>query len=85
MLAALEGDKPDQRVFDVKIGDKIVLKSFDPATHKGAIVEQFENIPAIENLMVELIPATPPSEPIHKVLKILHTNAQEITGGVADK
>ncbi|MCB2080946.1 MAG: PQQ-binding-like beta-propeller repeat protein, partial [Novosphingobium sp.] len=39
MFAALEGDKPGQRVFDVKLGEKVVLKAFDPATRQGAVVE----------------------------------------------
>lgn len=85
MFAALEGDKPGQRVFDVKLGDKVVLKAFDPATRKGAIVEEFQNIPATENLAVELIPAKPGVEPILSGIEILRTNAKEITGGIAER
>jgi hypothetical protein len=85
MFAALEGDKPGQRVFDVKLGDKVVLKAFDPATRKGAIVEEFQNIPATENLTVELIPAKPGVEPILSGIEILRTNAKEITGGIAER
>jgi outer membrane protein assembly factor BamB len=81
MFAALEGDKPGQHVFDVKLGDKVVLKAFDPATRKGAIVEEFTNIPATENLVVELIPSV--GEPILNGIEILKTNAKEITAGVA--
>ncbi len=85
MFAALDGDKPGKRVFDVKLGDKVVFKSFDPTTRKGAVVEEFANIPATENLVVELIPANPSVEPILNGLEILRTNAKEITGGVAER
>ncbi|MCB1278947.1 PQQ-binding-like beta-propeller repeat protein [Prosthecobacter sp.] len=85
MFTALEDDKPGKRVFDVKLGDKVVLKSFDPATRKGAVVEEFTNIPATENLVVELIPASPDMEPLLNGLEILRTNAKEITGGVAER
>lgn len=85
MFTAIEGDQPGQRVFDVKIGGKIVLKSFDPATRQGATVEQFDNIPATDNLVVELIPANPGVAPILNGLEILRTHAKEITGGVAGR
>ena len=81
MFAALDGDKPGQRVFDVKLGDKVVLKAFDPATRQGAIVEEFTNIPATENLVVELIPSA--GEPVLNGIEILKTNAKEINAGVA--
>jgi hypothetical protein len=81
MFAALEGEKPGQRLFDVKLGDKVVLKAFDPATRKGAIVEEFTNIPATDNLVVELIPSA--GEPVLNGIEILKTNAKEITAGVA--
>lgn len=85
MFAAVAGEQPGQRVFDVKLGDKIVLKAFDPATRQGAIVETFENIPVTDNLVVELIPASPACAPILNGIEILRTNAKEITGGVAER
>ena len=85
MFAALEGDKPGQRVFDVKLGDKVALKAFDPTTRKGASVEEFANIPATENLTVELIPTGPDKETALCGIEILRTNAKEITGGVAQR
>lgn len=85
MFTALEGDKAGQRVFDVKLGDKVVLKAFDAATRPGAIVEEFLEVPATTNLVVELIPATPESEPVLCGIEILRTNAQEIKGGVAGR
>jgi hypothetical protein len=80
MFAALEGDAPGKRVFDVKLGDKVVLKAFDPATRKGAAIEVFEHVPASELLTVELIPVT--GEPVMCGIEILKTNAKEITQGV---
>ncbi|MGV3661046.1 MAG: PQQ-binding-like beta-propeller repeat protein [Prosthecobacter sp.] len=85
MFTALEGDKPGQRVFDVKLGDKVVLKGFDPATRPGPIVEEFTDIPASQNLQVELIPANGSSEPVLCGIEILRTNAREITAGVAGR
>jgi hypothetical protein len=85
MFAPLPDDQPGQRVFDVKLGDKLVLKAFDPATRKGAIVEQFENIPVTDNLVLELIPTSPASAPILNGIEILRTNAKEITAGVAQR
>lgn len=83
MFAAAEGDVAGKRVFDVKLGDKIVLKAFDPATRKGAAVEVFEKVPASEVLTVEMIPVT--GEPILNGIEILKTNAKEITQGVATR
>jgi hypothetical protein len=85
MFAALEGDKPGQRVFDVKLGGKVVLKAFDPATRQGAVVEEFANIPATGVLTVELTPAEPGKETALCGLEILRTDAKEITGGVAQR
>ena len=83
MFAAAEGDVPGKRVFDVKLGDKVVLKAFDPATRKGAAVEVFEKVPASELLTVELIPSV--GEPILNGIEILKTDAKEITQGVATR
>jgi hypothetical protein len=83
MFAAAEGDVPGKRVFDVKLGDKVVLKAFDPAARKGAAVEVFEKVPASELLTVELIPSV--GEPVLSGIEILKTNAKEITQGVATR
>jgi outer membrane protein assembly factor BamB len=80
MFAELEGKKC---VFDVKLGGKLVLKAFDPATRKGAAVEVFENVPASELLTVELIPVT--GEPILNGIELLKTGTKEITQGVAQR
>ncbi|MFO1482930.1 MAG: PQQ-binding-like beta-propeller repeat protein [Verrucomicrobiaceae bacterium] len=83
MFAAQEGDRAGDRVFDVKLGDKVVLKSFDPAARKGAAIEVFENVPATGTLSIELVPSAPNGEPIINGIEILRTNAKEITQGVA--
>ena len=83
MFAAAEGDVAGKRVFDVKLGDKVVLKAFDPATRKGAAVEVFENVPASELLTIELIPVT--GEPILNGIELLKTGTKEITQGVAQR
>ena len=83
MFAAVPGEALGKRVFDVKLGDKVVLKAFDPATRKGAAVEVFEKVPASEILAVELIPVK--GEPILNGIEILKTNAKEITQGVATR
>lgn len=80
MFAPQEGDKAGDRVFDVKLGDKVVLKAFDPAARKGALVEVFEKVPAGEILTLELIRAK--GEPILNGIELLRTNAKEITQGV---
>ena len=69
----------------MKLGDKVALKAFDPTTRKGASVEEFANIPATENLTVELIPTGPDKETALCGIEILRTNAKEITGGVAQR
>jgi len=83
MFAALEGDVAGKRVFDVKLGDKVVLKAFDPATRKGAAVEVFEKVPASELLTVELIPSA--GEPVLSGIEVLKTDAKEIRQGVATR
>lgn len=90
-FSALEGDKPGQRVFDVKFQDKTVLKGFDLVAKCGgaktAHVEEFTNVAVTGKLLLELDPATPnpddDHQPILNAIEVLRTNAKEITGGVA--
>jgi outer membrane protein assembly factor BamB len=53
-------DKPGQRVFDVKLQGKTVLKDFDIAGEAGkkcaAIQKAFEGIEVADNLIVEMVP-----------------------------
>jgi len=57
---ALEGDKRDQRVFDVKLGSKVVLRNFDilktAGTSSKVVVKKFEGVRVKDNLVLELIP-----------------------------
>jgi len=78
-FAAPPGDKPGQRVFDIKLQGKTVLKGFDPVKEAGApdtaVWKQFEGIYAGPELVIELVPstATPSSDqmPILNAAKIL--------------
>lgn len=57
---ALPGDKPGQRIFDVKLGDKVVLRNFDILRTAGksnkAVVKKFKGVRIENNLVLELIP-----------------------------
>ena len=89
-FSALEDDKPGQRVFDVKLQDKTVLKSFDVVAKTGGVktahVEEFTNIAVTDKLLLELLPsqANPEAanQPVINGIEILRTDAKPITGGV---
>ena len=59
-FAELENDEPGQRVFDVKLGDKVVLEDFDifaEAVGKNeALVKEFKSVSAMDKLALELVP-----------------------------
>ena len=57
-FAELEGARPGERVFDVKLQDKVVLKDFDIAAEgtNRAVVRQFDGVVATRALSIELIP-----------------------------
>ena len=59
-FAELEGAQPGERVFDVKLQGRTVLKDFDIAEAAGgsrrAVVREFKNIQAARALTLELIP-----------------------------
>lgn len=92
-FSAPEGDKPGQRVFDVKLQDKTVLKGMDVVVRTGgpgrALVEQFERIPVSGKLLLEILPAREDAgvenEPVINGIEILRTNASEVKGGVAGR
>ncbi len=92
-FSAPEGDKPGQRVFDVNLQGKTVLKSFDIAAKAGgggkAVVEVFENIPVTADLLIELqsAQAKPDAgqEAILNAIEVLRTDAKEIRAGVAGR
>jgi outer membrane protein assembly factor BamB len=90
-FSAPEGDKPGQRVFDVKLQDKTVMKGLDVITKAGganvALTEEFERVPVADTLKLDLTAAQPLSDLSHQPvlcgIEVLRTNAEEIKGGVA--
>lgn len=92
-FAALEGDKPGQRVFDVTVQGQTVLKGFDVVAKTGgtkkAYMAEFKNIDVVDNLMLDLIPADAGADeehqPIISGIEILRTNAEEIRETVAGR
>jgi len=78
-FAELEDIKPGQRVFDVKLQGKTVLRDFDVIKAAGgrnrALVKQFDQIVATKGILLELIPKvkelTPASAPIISGIEIL--------------
>jgi hypothetical protein len=61
-FAELDDAKPGQRVFDVKLQDRVVLEDFDIAAAAGgkhrAVVRRFEGILATRAVTLELLPAS---------------------------
>jgi hypothetical protein len=59
-FAEIDGAKPGQRIFDVKLQGKTVLADFDVARAAGggnrAVVKQFDDVAAARAVMLELIP-----------------------------
>ena len=85
-FAAPAGDKPGQRVFDVKLQGDTVLKGFDIAAAAGgagrAHVVELPNIAVSSKLTLELVPqqadADADHQPILCGLELLRSNAKEI-------
>lgn len=92
-FTAPEGDKPGQRIFDVQLQGKTVLKSLDITAKTGgtqrALVEEFEHISVTDKLLLELIPTQPnpdaTTQPVISGIEVLRTDAKEIKGGVAGR
>jgi hypothetical protein len=60
-FAALNGDKPGQRVFDIKLQGKLVAENFNISTNGfednvTALVKKFNNIKVEKNLVLEFVP-----------------------------
>ena len=80
-FAEIEGAQPRERVFDVKLGGKVVLENFDVAAAAGgggrAVVKQFQDIVASRAVTLELIPKakeiTELTAPILSGIEILST------------
>ena len=82
-FAALAGDKTGQRVFDIKLQDKLVAENFDIVRAAGgqqrAIVKEFTGIEVRDNLTLELVAKDPqPSEdhwPLLQATEIVRRDA----------
>jgi hypothetical protein len=63
LFAAADGEKPGQRVFDVKLQGRTVLAGFDAAKETGgrqkAVVREFKAVQGGEKLLLELVPKDP--------------------------
>lgn len=57
---ALSGDEPDERVFDIKLQDDVVIKDFDILKESGspdkAVIKEFKGIKVVDNLVVKFVP-----------------------------
>ncbi len=88
---ALESDQPGQRVFDIRLQDKTVVKGFDLVAKAGgpkrALVTEQHDIPVSDNLVLELVPAQPDADAAHQPLlsgiEVVRSNSKEITKDVA--
>ena len=69
------------RTFDIKLQDKVVLKDFNPAENKGAVIKTFEHIKVADDLFIELIPKNPaPSienAPLINAIEIIREDAPQ--------
>ncbi len=90
---ALENDQPGQRIFDIKLQDKVVAKGFDLVAKTGgpqrALVAEYKNIPVTGDLVVDLIPPSPDTDPAHQPLlsgiEIIRTDTAEIRVPIATR
>jgi len=73
-FAELEGVKPGERVFDVKLQGEVVAAHMDVVAEAGgrnrALVRQFDGIEAREVLQVELVPASGSKPPILSAVEV---------------
>jgi hypothetical protein len=83
---ALAGDKEGQRVFDIKLQDKVVLENFDILKEAGqinrAVIKEFKSIRAKDVLVLELLAqsANPQKDqaPIINFIEVLREEAREV-------
>ena len=86
---AMSEDKEGQRVFDIKLQDKVVLESFDILKTAGqidrAVIKEFKGIRADEVIVLELLPqsANPKMNqaPIINFIEVIREEAGEIALG----
>jgi outer membrane protein assembly factor BamB len=78
-FAEMDDAKPGDRVFDVKLQGKEMLKDFDVAKEAGgarkAVIKEFKGVDADENLLIEFVPksaqATAEQAPILQTVEVL--------------
>ncbi|OGV69471.1 MAG: hypothetical protein A2283_06500 [Lentisphaerae bacterium RIFOXYA12_FULL_48_11] len=78
-FAEMDGTKPGERLFDIKLQGKTVLSQFDVANEAGgvckAIIKEFKNVDVDGNLDIELVPKTrqpyPDRAPILQTVEVL--------------
>jgi outer membrane protein assembly factor BamB len=81
---AMPGDQAGQRVFDVKLQDKLVLEGFDIVATAGAankaVVKEFKGIEAASVLVLELVPKLtdpqPGQAPIINFIEVIKEEAK---------
>ncbi|MDT8302529.1 MAG: malectin domain-containing carbohydrate-binding protein, partial [Sedimentisphaerales bacterium] len=86
---AMPEDKEDQRVFDIKLQDKVVLESFDILKTAGrinrAVIKEFKGVRAEDALVLELLPhSTDPKmnqAPIINFIEVIREESREIALG----
>jgi hypothetical protein len=84
---AMPEDKEGQRVFDIKLQDKVVLENFDilktAGETKKAVIKEFAGIKAEKMLVLELVPRSDNPQvnhaPIINFIDVIREEAREIT------
>ncbi|MCX6906682.1 MAG: malectin domain-containing carbohydrate-binding protein, partial [Verrucomicrobia bacterium] len=78
-FAEMDDAKPGERVFDVKLQNKVVLQAFDVVKEAGgprkSVVKEFKGVDVDENLLIEFVPKTrlpnPEQAPILQTVEVL--------------
>ncbi len=84
---AMPGDKPGQRIFDIKIQDDIVQTNCDihqiAGTNNKAIIKEFNNIQVKDDLTLELIPKKdsprPEEAPLLNFVEVLREDSKQVS------
>jgi hypothetical protein len=85
-FSAMPGDQAGQRIFDIKLQDKVVVEDFDIAAAAGAaniaVVKEFKGISAQNTLVLELVSkATNPQAsqaPIINCIEVIKEDAKTL-------
>lgn len=82
---AIDGDKRGNRVFDIKLADKIVLRNFDvlKAARRSdrAVIREFKGIDIKNDLTVQFVPKTPDCDmsqaPIISFIEVIREDTEK--------